>query len=139
MMKESCSICGALPCDWVDDPHIEKAMTTPSPTQAERAREIAHRIVADFRPEGWSAKEEEITRLIISAFAEQCATDRLAVVEECAAKMRDAIGRGYSVPTNKVDKCEHGKFGWEDCIACYDVALVRAISALSKEHNHVEG
>jgi hypothetical protein len=62
-------------------------MTIPSPTQAEvkeRAREIAHRIVADFRPEGWSAKEEEITRLIISAFAEQCATDRIAVVEECA-------------------------------------------------------
>ncbi len=33
-----------------------------------RARDLAHRIVTDFRPEGWPAKEEEIARSLL-AFA----------------------------------------------------------------------
>ena len=28
-MKESCPACGALPCDWVDDPHTKPAEGEP--------------------------------------------------------------------------------------------------------------
>lgn len=38
--------------------------------------------------------------------------------------LRDAVAQGYPTPPNKVDQCEHGKFGWEDCIACYDEKLL---------------
>lgn len=48
-----------------------------------------------------------------------------------AADMLDAaIARGYATPPIKQDQCEHGKFGWEDCIACYDVALDQIASAI---------
>lgn len=37
-----------------------------------------------------------------------------------------AIAEGYRAPANKADQCEHGKYGWEDCIACYDDELAKA-------------
>lgn len=40
--------------------------------------------------------------------------------EAIVAAMRDAIASGYPWPREKVEQCEHGKFKWEDCIACYD-------------------
>jgi len=54
-------------------------------------------------------------------------------VDYAAEKMCDAIASGYPTPTDKHDQCQHGQFGWEDCIACYDEALLAAIRALSKE------
>ena len=52
-----------------------------------------------------------------------------------AERLREALGRvqhvidnGYPTPGNKVDQCQHGKFGWEDCIACYDEALLAALT-----------
>lgn len=39
----------------------------------ERARLLARRIVADFRPNGWPAKEDEIARLIIRTFGDDAA------------------------------------------------------------------
>lgn len=50
------------------------------------------------------------------------------VLEEAALLLECAIANGYDVPTNKVDQCEHGKFGWEDCIACYDKALTGTVA-----------
>lgn len=54
-------------------------------------------------------------------------TGRQAGLREAAEAMREAIARGYNAPEVK---CEHGRYGWEDCIACYDDALENAITAL---------
>jgi len=35
---------------------------------AERARELAHRIILEFRPNGWEAKEKELYRLLLGSF-----------------------------------------------------------------------
>lgn len=50
--------------------------------------------------------------------------------EQMAAAVRKAMQDGYPEPPTKGDECEHGKFGWEDCIACYDTALEAAILSL---------
>src|SRR5882757_9436315 len=52
------------------------------------------------------------------------------VREECAALLETAIAEGYRVPAIKADECLHGKFGWEDCIACYDEALLITVAAI---------
>jgi len=46
------------------------------PTEATeaRAREVAHRIIMEFRPTGWQAKEDEIYRLLLGNFAPTEAT-----------------------------------------------------------------
>lgn len=46
------------------------------------------------------------------------------------AIVRDAMAQGYGPPARKVDRCEHGKFGWEDCISCYDDHLDRVLDAV---------
>ena len=54
--------------------------------------------------------------------------DRIAIMEEVLGKVpgifQDAIEHGYPWPREKVEQCEHGKFKWEDCIACYDEFLM---------------
>lgn len=55
-------------------------------------------------------------------------------VEEACAAFETAISEGYPTPINKRDECEHGKFGWDDCIACYDNALQATIDALRARH-----
>lgn len=57
-------------------------MTDHSPDHAERAREVAHRIVLEFRPDGWPAKEDELARLLLNTFADPAA----------ALSGRDAVG-----------------------------------------------
>jgi|SRR5882672_2526461 len=52
------------------------------------------------------------------------------VREECAALLETAIAEGYRVPAIKADQCLHGKFGWEDCIVCYDEALLITAAAI---------
>jgi len=56
--------------------------------------------------------------------------DRAMVLEEAARLLEDAIATGYAAPLNKVDQCEHEKFGWEDCIACYDERLLHVAAAI---------
>jgi hypothetical protein len=63
---------------------------------------------------------------------EQEARDVLVAViardlEAVCATLEAAIVEGYPTPANKRDQCEHGRFGWEDCITCYDNALQAAI------------
>ncbi len=50
-------------------------------------------------------------------------SEKLEAQEQCAALLEEAIASGYPTPASKQDQCEHGKFGWEDCIACYDEQL----------------
>ncbi len=64
------------------------------------------------------------------ALVQAFAAHRETALDEAAAKFRDAIGRGYPEPENKRDKCPHDRFGWDDCIACYDEHLEAAILAL---------
>jgi hypothetical protein len=54
--------------------------------------------------------------------------ERGAVIEECAAIFEDAISKSYPTPANKRDQCAHGKYGWEECITCYDEALTEAVA-----------
>ncbi len=60
--------------------------------------------------------------------------ERAAVV----AYMRRVLDNGYPTPARKVDQCEHGRFGWEDCIACYDDELERALCAIERG-DHMKG
>jgi hypothetical protein len=55
-------------------------------------------------------------------------------IEEACAVFEAAIVEGYPTPAVKVDQCEHGQFGWEDCIACYDIALQAAVDGLRARH-----
>lgn len=43
-------------------------------------------------------------------------------------RVRAVIEQGYPKPASKHDVCEHDLFGSENCIACYDIALVQALS-----------
>jgi hypothetical protein len=46
-----------------------------------------------------------------------------------------AIAEGYPQPASNDEQCEHDKYRWDDCIACYDAELakvaerMRALSA----------
>jgi hypothetical protein len=79
-------------------------MTTPSPTQAERAREIAVRLVcgeAVGASDGntYIPRSPTVQELVAAllAFAEQSrATGRIAVVEECARVAEKRNGRAES-------------------------------------------
>jgi hypothetical protein len=109
-------------------------MTTPSPTQAERAREVASALIdavisayhttriSDV-PVAVHILNKPMVQYAFDAFAEQSrATDRIAVVEECArvAEAECTLDKPYS-----------------EMIVAAQIAA--AIRALSKEHNHVEG
>lgn len=64
-------------------------------------------------------------------------------VERVANAMREAIGSGYPYPPGgDVAECEHGKFGWEDCIACYDdfltARLDEALASLPNQGSQVD-
>jgi len=51
-------------------------------------------------------------------------------VAMACAHFEQAIGDGYPLPADKTTQCAHGQFGWEDCIACYDDALIAKIAAI---------
>lgn len=68
-----------------------------------------------------------LDQMFVQAFARMKEAGRQAGLREAAAAMREAIARGYNAPEVK---CEHDRYGWEDCIACYDDALESAITAL---------
>lgn len=80
--------------------------------------------------------------------AEVIARARLQGWNECreaaAAMIERAVEGGYPTPAERADQCEHGKFGWEDCIACYDEVLietagnVRNLTPSTPESDHVE-
>lgn len=53
-----------------------------------------------------------------------------AMRELCCTEFEAMIDYGYDIPGSKVEKCEHGQFGWEDCIACYDKTLRAKIAAI---------
>jgi dihydrofolate reductase (trimethoprim resistance protein) len=91
-------------------------------------------------PEGYAVESETETgsvqiypakALRLSALQPRPAfTVRAEALEEAAKLLEDVIGRGYSTPTNKTDKCPHDKFGWEDCIACYDDVLSKTVAEI---------
>jgi hypothetical protein len=108
---------------------------TPSPTQAELAREVLadayqRETGMDISQHYWFkmpinqwAESDRYALHAMLAFAEQSrATDRIAVVEECArvAEAECTLDKPYS-----------------EMIVAAQIAA--AIRALSKEHNHVEG
>lgn len=55
------------------------------------------------------------------------------VRRECADVLEAAIDAGYDSLGDARAQCEHGRFGWEDCIACYDVSLMAVVSRLRME------
>lgn len=49
--------------------------------------------------------------------------------------MREAVDQGYPGPSGKRDhreQCEHGRFYYEDCIACYDAYLHGKLDAIQR-------
>lgn len=53
---------------------------------------------------------------------------------EIVATMREAVEHGYPAPTGDGarSQCPHGKFKWEDCIACYDEFLWAKLDAIEQ-------
>lgn len=53
---------------------------------------------------------------------------RVFELEARLAAVRSVIEGGYpDQPTGVRDQCPHGRFSWEDCIVCYDDALLAAL------------
>jgi hypothetical protein len=77
---------------------------------------------AEYRPRHFEGNP----RTSLHTPTDRHAEGRIAGLEEAATAFEKAISEGYLTPANKTDQCEHGKFGWEDCIACYDDALYAA-------------
>jgi hypothetical protein len=54
---------------------------------------------------------------------------RIKELEEALRQAGDifqvAIEQGYPQPEKT---CEHGKFSWEDCVACYDEFLIEKVA-----------
>lgn len=46
------------------------------------------------------------------------------------AFVREAIDQGY--PANRDSQCEHGRFYFEECIACYDAYLYGKLDAIER-------
>ena len=77
---------------------------------------------------------EHMAQAAVDVFATCLAEIEGAAYERAAEKFQAAIEDGYDVPARKVDQCQHDKFGWEDCIACYDqhlMATVEEVRALA--------
>lgn len=53
-----------------------------------------------------------------------------AMRAKAADLLRKAIEDGYPTPADKTAQCEHGQFGWEECIACYDEQLLKTEAAI---------
>lgn len=73
-------------------------------------------------------------QVLLQAFMRHrlAAEERVArmALEAAAVKLEKAISNGYTPPVLKTDKCEHGRFGWEDCVGCYDDALSECATAI---------
>lgn len=54
-------------------------------------------------------------------------------LEEAAKVFTDAIEQGYDPRNQNKGKCEHDKYYFEECIACYDEHLLKAIRKLIDE------
>jgi hypothetical protein len=67
---------------------------------------------------------------VLAAMGKCFSAGERAGIERACDAFDLAIIDGYPTPAHKVDQCTHGKFGWEDCIACYDEALASAIADL---------
>lgn len=52
--------------------------------------------------------------------------------DEICGKIERVIADGYPLPPTSRDQCEHDKFGWEDCIACYNEALFAELAAFAQ-------
>ena len=49
--------------------------------------------------------------------------------ERCATAFEQVIAGGYDQET---EQCQHGRYRFEDCIACYDEALLSVTAAIRK-------
>lgn len=118
-------------------------MANPSDELIARLTEVSrfisfmwHQMPMDFRRRNQadnlsagSALNDAITALS-NTQPQAPASDRAMVLEEAALLLEAAIEEGYAAPANRVDECKHGKFGWEDCIACYDERLLEVAAAI---------
>lgn len=95
-------------------------------TQADK--DVALKICKELRHIYKECGEKTVLDLgvLVNAFA----AHRLAALDEAAEAFRTAIAQGYPTPPKKTETCAHNKFGWDDCIACYDEHLEAAILAL---------
>lgn len=69
----------------------------------------------------YSDYRREVLALITAA--------RRDALERAATMLEAVIATGYPAPP-KAERCEHGKFAWEDCGACYDDTLDACASAI---------
>jgi hypothetical protein len=97
--------------------------------------EEVHRREAAAFDRGVVSTFEQRARDLTAAHEAGRAAERASVV----AEMQDAIAAGYPTPANKGDKCGHGRFGWEDCVECYDDALEARLDAIERGQHGSKG
>lgn len=86
---------------------------------------MARELVKAFNPDmdGTSANTEA---LVVAAYNRGRADMR----EEACGRIERLIVEGYPLPSRATDQCEHGRYGSQDCIACYDEALTAKLAAI---------
>jgi hypothetical protein len=60
---------------------------------------------------------------------DEMAAEALTTMQARLERVRSIVENGYPGQPAKIDQCKHGRFGYEDCIACYDEALLEALGA----------
>lgn len=59
--------------------------------------------------------------------SERALRAEIAHLKERLEATYKVIVYGYPGQPAKTERCEHGRYGYEDCIECYDRALLAAI------------
>lgn len=123
---------------------MHESVALPSP--ATDAGEVRERIAAIVDPgafsgEGdytWAARcgrrNKALTKAAaILALSPQAPSPRFADgIEAACVEFERAIADGYNNQIEKGAKCEHDKYFYEDCIACYDDFLAAKIAAIRR-------
>lgn len=52
---------------------------------------------------------------------------KLTEAQQRLHDVRCVIAGYFHLPATNVQKCQHGHFGFDDCVACYDIAIRAAL------------
>lgn len=90
--------------------------------------------LSDMQDEKWTldGMSKGETDMILRALSAAKEQGRREAIAEVVARVMKVIESGYR-GIDKNDKCEHGRYGFEDCIACYDEAIIAALNGEPKE------
>jgi hypothetical protein len=87
---------------------------------AAHARELAHRIIMEFRPNGWQAKEDELYRLLLGRFE--------SLTTPPARSYADGVEDAAKVAAAETGKYPHGNMMYGPSVGPKIAAAIRLLS-----------